>query len=98
MIAFSGGTTSLNALMWICGNDRDFDFWASQGNPGWDFASIHHYIKKSENNVDSDIVQNGYHGTGGPLTVSTYKHSNPFAPIFKDAYTELVISTSLQRI
>lgn len=79
--------------MYVCGTDRDYDSWAAFGNTGWDYESIHPYIKKSENNLDSNLVQNGYHGIGGPLSVSTYTNPESYSPIVRAAFNELGYKT-----
>lgn len=76
----------MNAMMFVCGNDRDYDSWASQGNAGWDYNSILPFIRKFENNTD---IKNNFHGTGGPLTVTNYRSSEPFAEVLREAFMEL---------
>ena len=76
-----GGSSSLNAMIYIRGNRTDYDTWAYLGNPGWDYASVLPYFKKSE---DYHGGASPYHGTGGPLTVSTMT-PNPLTEAFIDA-------------
>lgn len=77
-------------MMYICGNDRDYDGWAALGNTGWGYSDILPYIKKSEDNRDPNIVGNGtYHGTAGSLTVSTIENNDPIIPLFQSAFSEL---------
>lgn len=87
---FSGGTTGTNWMLYVCGNDRDYDGWAALGNPGWDYQSILPYIKESEGNTNKTTVGDGtYHGTKGPLTVSNYKDLDPFTSAIQDAYQQI---------
>lgn len=89
MSFYSGGSTGTGAMIYLCGADRDFNHWESQGNSGWDYQSLLPYFKKSENNVDPKYVGNGrYHGTGGYLTVSTTV-DDPLEPTIRSAYSQL---------
>lgn len=80
----------MNALLYICGNDRDYDSWANQGNIGWDYQNFLHYIKKSEDNTNARVLGDGrFHGSGGYLSVSDYEITDPFVPILREAFSEL---------
>jgi choline dehydrogenase len=59
-----GGSSSINGLVYIRGQREDFDGWDI---PGWDFASLLPYFKKSE---DQQRGADAWHGAGGPLAVS----------------------------
>lgn len=83
-------------MLYVCGNDRDFDSYAAKGNTGWDYNSILPLIKRSENNLDPNIVKNGtYHGTGGYLTISTNPNLDSFIPIYESAFNQLGYKTLL---
>jgi choline dehydrogenase-like flavoprotein len=43
-----GGSTAINAMMFLRGDPTVYDAWASAGNPGWDFESVLPYFKRSE--------------------------------------------------
>ena len=62
-----GGSSSINAMVYIRGQAEDFDAWEALGNPGWGWDSVLPYFKKSENNERGG---NTWRGTGGPLHVS----------------------------
>src|SRR5262249_52384880 len=62
-----GGSSSMNAMIYIRGNPRDYDQWRDLGNPGWGYADVLPYFKKSE---DQERGASEYHGAGGPLHVS----------------------------
>lgn len=77
-------------MMYVCGNDRDFDGWAGMGSDGWDYESILPYIKRSEGNTDEAVVGDGtFHGTSGGLTVSSFKPMSPIIPIMERGMQEL---------
>jgi len=59
-----GGSSSINGLVYIRGQPQDYDGW---GVPGWDFASLLPYFRKSENQCRG---ADDWHGAGGPLDVS----------------------------
>lgn len=78
-------------MLYVCGNDRDYDGWAAAGNTGWDYNSLLPYFKKAENNLDANIVSANptYHGTSGPLPIGNYSYPDSYASILKIAYTNL---------
>lgn len=77
-------------MVYVCGNDRNFDHWESLGNTDWGYSSILPFQKKSENNLDNSIVGNGkYHSKGGPLTVSTLRNEDKLIKILQDGWGEL---------
>src|SRR6185437_11746851 len=59
-----GGSSSINGLVYMRGQPRDYDAW---GVPGWDFAALLPYFRKSENQCRG---ANDWHGADGPLEVS----------------------------
>src|SRR5215208_3001797 len=63
-----GGTSSINAMIYIRGNRRDYDNWAMLGNEGWSYEEVLPYFIKSENNQRHGISK--LHGRDGPLVVS----------------------------
>lgn len=65
-----GGTSSINGMIYMRGNPKDYDDWASLGNEGWSYDEVLPYFKKAENFEEGSSL---YHGVGGPLNV-TKKH------------------------
>lgn len=61
-----GGSSSINGHVVTRGQPEDFDAWADQGNPGWDFEGLLPYFKKLEDAVGYDDPARGH---GGPMTV-----------------------------
>ncbi|XP_031341363.1 glucose dehydrogenase [FAD, quinone]-like [Photinus pyralis] len=78
-----GGSTIINGLNYIRGNDRDYDNWYKQGNAGWSYKDVLPYFKKSENYLEGDPE---YHGKGGYLNVETWKEINVQTQAFFDAH------------
>lgn len=62
-----GGTSSINAMIYIRGDRRDFDNWRDLGNEGWGWEDVLPYFLKSE---DQARGASALHGVGGPLSVS----------------------------
>jgi len=62
-----GGSSTINAMVFVRGQPSDFDAWAALGLPGWSWAEVLPYFKRLE---DSDDGPNEWRGRGGPLHVS----------------------------
>jgi len=80
-----GGSSAINAMVYIRGNKWDYDHWAALGNSGWSYADVLPYFKRSENNADFD---GEYHGKGGPLHVNKLRSDNPIHDVFHQAARE----------
>jgi choline dehydrogenase-like flavoprotein len=74
-----GGSSSVNAMIYIRGQKEDYDHWASEGNPGWAYADVLPYFKKAE---DNDRGADAFHGQGGPLHVQDLTTPNRLGPLF----------------
>lgn len=73
-----GGSSSLNAMLYIRGNRLDYDTWAKNGADGWSYKDVLPYFIKSEDNVNAEFVKTGYHQMGGLMKVARTKtHSLP---------------------
>ncbi len=83
-----GGSTSINAMIYIRGNKEDYDKWGSAGNAGWDYQKVLPYFKKSENN---ERLNNEYHGIGGDMNVTQQTQSNPLTRAFVRSAQEVGI-------
>ena len=81
-----GGSSSINAMIYIRGHRQDFGHWRSLGNAGWSFADVLPYFKKSENQTR---IASEYHGQGGPVCVSDLRTVNPLSRAFVEAAAEL---------
>jgi len=77
-----GGSSSVNAMVYIRGQREDYDDWAAQGNVGWGYDDMLPYFKKAEHN---ERGADAFHGTGGPLNVMDLRSPNRHAPEFVEA-------------
>ncbi|XP_054280524.1 glucose dehydrogenase [FAD, quinone]-like [Macrosteles quadrilineatus] len=90
-----GGSSSINALLYVRGNNRDYDKWAAAGNGGWAYEDVLPYFKKSEDLHAQEVLDTPdykkYHGTGGLLGVGSWNNSelDPVKNAFKDGMAEL---------
>ncbi len=81
-----GGSSAINAMLYIRGHRSDYDHWADLGNDGWDWASVLPYFRRAENNQrGGDDV----HGDRGPLQVSDQKSPRPISHAFVEAAEQL---------
>ena len=83
-----GGSSSMNAMIYIRGNPSDYDCWRDLGNPGWGFADVLPYFKKSQN---QERGASQFHATGGPVSVSDLRYVNEITRAFLAATHELGI-------
>jgi len=81
-----GGSSSINAMIYIRGTKADYDGWAAHGATGWAWDDVLPYFKKAE---DNQRGEDNYHGAGGPLGVSDLRFNNPLSDVFMQATTEL---------
>ncbi|GAA3170176.1 MULTISPECIES: GMC family oxidoreductase [Streptomyces] len=77
-----GGSSSLNGMIYVRGHRSDYDGWAADGCPGWDWDSVLPLFKRSEDHVDG---AGAWHGAGGPLPVSRITEPHPTAAAFVEA-------------
>ena len=81
-----GGGTSINAMVWMRGMQRDYDGWAENGAKGWAFADVLPVFKKQE---DWEGGANEWRGSGGPIHIRRPKDPHPTAPAFIEAAREM---------
>ncbi|XP_035739953.1 glucose dehydrogenase [FAD, quinone]-like [Vespa mandarinia] len=85
-----GGSSVLNAMLYVRGNRRDYDQWESFGNPGWGYDDVLPYFKKSQDQRNPYLARNTkYHSTGGYLTVQECPYNTPLAPAYLQAAEEM---------
>ena len=80
-----GGSSSINGLLYVRGQHEDYDRWRQRGNAGWGYEDVLPYFKKAENQQRGP---DKYHGAGGPLPVSDWRHADPLSEAFVVAAAE----------
>jgi choline dehydrogenase len=86
-----GGSSSINGLLYVRGQHEDYDRWRQRGNAGWGYEDVLPYFKKAENQQRGADT---YHGVGGPLPVSDWRHADPLSEAFVVAAAETGIPTN----
>ena len=77
-----GGSSSINAMLYVRGNRWDYDHWASLGNEGWSYADVLPLFRRSENN---EQIDDQFHGQGGPLNVTYPRFESSVSDCFLKA-------------
>lgn len=85
-----GGSSSINAMLYVRGHRWDYDHWASLGNAGWSYDEILPYFRKAENN---EVYGDEFHGKGGPLNVKDPSFVCDVSRMFVDACNSAGIPT-----
>jgi choline dehydrogenase len=80
-----GGSSSLNAMVYIRGAREDYDGWRDLTGAGWGYDDMLPYFKRSE---DNERGESEYHGVGGPLTVSESRSRNAMSEAWVEAAAE----------
>ena len=81
-----GGSSSINAMVFIRGQRQDYDGWEAMGNPGWGWSAVLPYFKKLEHNAAG---ANAWRGGEGPLHVSDVTACvHPLCRSFLEAATQ----------
>lgn len=62
-----GGSSSINAMLYIRGQKEDYNHWVELGNEGWSYDEVLPYFKATQN---QERGESEYHGVGGPLNVA----------------------------
>jgi choline dehydrogenase len=83
-----GGTSSINGMVYMRGNPRDYDDWRQQGCEGWDWDSVLPYFRKAQNHQGGESE---LRGVGGPLNVSEARGSSELAEAMITAAREVGI-------
>lgn len=77
-----GGSSLINAMIYIRGQPQDFDGWAAEGCSGWGWHDVLPYFRRAEDNARG---ADALHGAGGPLRVEDLREPNPATAAFIEA-------------
>ncbi len=77
-----GGSSAINAMVYIRGHRSDYDDWARMGATGWSYDEVLPYFRLSEHN---ERIQDAWHGSDGPLWVADPRTDSPFHAAFLEA-------------
>lgn len=77
-----GGSSSLNAMVYVRGHAEDYERWQRQGAGGWDYAHCLPYFRKAQGH---ELGASRYRGADGPLRVSRGKTNHPLHCAFLEA-------------
>lgn len=77
-----GGSSSINAMIYMRGHPQDYRDWAKAAGPDWDWPQVRQVFKDLE---DNRALADDHHGQGGPLTVSNLTQPNPLSRAFVKA-------------
>lgn len=77
-----GGSSSVNGMIFVRGNRRNFDDWAAEGCVGWDYEGVLPYFKRLE---DFDGGGSDVRGKGGPIKVTVKRDLTPASQSFLEA-------------
>jgi choline dehydrogenase-like flavoprotein len=80
-----GGSSSINGMVFVRGNHKNFDDWAAEGNAGWSFADVLPYFKRFESFEDG---ASDWRGGSGPIKVIRARELTPASEAFVDALAD----------
>ena len=81
-----GGSSAINAMLYVRGHKWDYDHWSELGNKGWSYSEVLPYFKKAEHN---EMFDDEFHGQNGPLNVSKIRHENKPTKDFVETASKL---------
>jgi choline dehydrogenase len=81
-----GGCSATNAMQWFRGHAADYDAWEQAGAPGWNYAALLPYFRRSE---DWEGGPSAQRGGGGPMRVTRPKDPHPIASAMIEGAAEL---------
>ena len=86
-----GGSSAINAMLYVRGHRSDYDDWANQGCDGWSWDEVLPFFRRAEGNQRgaSDL-----HGSDGPLQVRDQPHPRPISRAFIEACAQMQLGTN----
>lgn len=85
-----GGCSSINGLIYVRGQQQDYDHWAALGNRGWSWRECLPYFRRLEHNT---LGEGPTRGTGGPLWASAIRQRHELVDAFVAASNRLGVRT-----
>jgi choline dehydrogenase len=80
-----GGSSSINAMVYIRGQAQDYERWRQLGNAGWSYGDVLPFFRRAEHN---ERLADDWHGRDGPLNVADLRYRNPLSAVFVEAAQE----------
>lgn len=80
-----GGSSSINAMIYMRGHPENYNSWAAAGNDGWAWDDVLPYFKKAQH---QERGESKYHGVGGPINVAELRDPNPLSLALLEAAEE----------
>lgn len=77
-----GGSSTMNAMLWVRGQAADYDAWEAQGNPGWGWNDVLPFFRQAE---DHRAATGPHLGVGGPVQVNRPRDPSPLTMAWLDA-------------
>jgi len=75
-----GGSGSINAMIYVRGQEQDYEDWSKAGNKGWSYRDVLPYFRKLETHP---LGNTEYHGANGPISISPMKDDvHPICHVF----------------
>lgn len=84
-----GGSSSINAMIYVRGQPEDFDAWAAAGCDGWSYRDLLPLFQRAEGYVGQHVLD---YGTAGPIGLSDPAYSHPLHRLFVEAGREMGFS------
>ena len=84
-----GGSSSINGMVYVRGQPRDYDVWRQLGNAGWSWDDVLPYFKRSEDFAFAAPIE--LHGAGGELRVEDARVRWEILDAFRDAAEQVGI-------
>jgi choline dehydrogenase len=81
-----GGSSSINAMIYMRGHPAVYDGWAAAGNEGWAYDDVLPYFKRAQH---QERGESAYHAVDGPLNVADLRDPNPLTQAFVTAAAEI---------
>jgi choline dehydrogenase-like flavoprotein len=86
-----GGSSAINAMLYVRGHPRDYDEWADLGCDGWDWENVLPFFRKAEGNARG---ADDLHGADGPLKVTDQSEPRAISRAFIEAAAQRQIRTT----